>query len=70
MTREVEMKKSLFIICLCALQAACATQPVEYHSGSSLLSFDDLASEITVGYRDISAEPKSAADRDEAADTP
>ena len=64
------MKKSLFIICLCAFQAACATQPAEYSSGSALLSFNDLASEITVGYRDISAETTSGTNRDEATDTP
>ena len=64
------MKKSLLIICLCVFQAACAAQPVGTDSGLSLLSFNDLANEITVGYRDISTERASGADNDEPADTP
>lgn len=64
------MKKSLFIICLCVFQAACATQPVATDGGSSLLSFNDLASEITVGYRDLSVETAPKAISDEGADTP
>lgn len=64
------MKKSLFIILLCVFQAACATQPVDTDSRASLLSFNDLASEITVAYRDLSTEPASESDGDAAADTP
>ena len=70
MTREVEMKKSIIIMCLCALQAACASQPAATDSGSALLSFNDLASEITVGFRDISAEGSRDAASDENFDTP
>ena len=70
MTREVEMKKSLLIICLCFIQAACSTQAVVSDSAPSLLTFSDLANEITVGYRDISTDTPARSDEDEILGTP
>ena len=48
------MKKRLIIICLCFLQAACAVQSMVAGDRGALLSYGDLASEITVAYRDTS----------------
>ena len=70
MTREVKMKKSLLIICLCAFQAACSSQPIVTTDGSALLSFSDLANEITVGYRDISRDIPTDQDDKETLGTP
>jgi hypothetical protein len=42
------MKKSFLIISLCIIQAACAGQAPFPRSDGVLLSFNDLASEITV----------------------
>ncbi len=42
------MKKSFLIILLCTIQTACATQAPFPRSDGVLLSFNDLASEITV----------------------
>ena len=53
MTREVTMKSTLFIIALCLLLGACSTQPQAPHDGLTLLSFDDLANEITVAFENI-----------------
>ena len=53
MTREVTMKSTLFIIALCLLLGACSTQPQARHDGRALLSFDDLANEITVAFENI-----------------
>jgi hypothetical protein len=44
------MKKLIFIMMLAALQSGCASQPGYPDRGGTLLSFEDLASEITVGY--------------------
>ena len=49
------MKKSLIIIALAALQCACSTQPVVTGTGSSLISFVEIAKEITVRYEQIDA---------------
>jgi hypothetical protein len=55
-TREVGMKKLIVIITLCALQAACAgQQPVPADDGV-LLSYQELATEITVGLQALSVE--------------
>jgi uncharacterized lipoprotein YajG len=53
MAREVTMKNALFTIALCLFLGACSTQPQARHDGRTLLSFDDLANEITVGFKDI-----------------
>ena len=64
------MKKSIFIICLCFLQVACATAPATSLSGPALLSFHELADEISVSYRDLSdVQPADAVAR-EAFETP
>ncbi len=48
------MKKYILIICLCSLQVACSAQSVVADGRGSLLSYSDLANEISVAYRDIS----------------
>ena len=53
-TREVDMKKYLFIIALCYLLGACAASPGPQTGDNDLLSFSDLANEITVGFEDRS----------------
>ncbi len=50
LTREVKMKKLLFIIALLAFQVACTTQPPLPVRQGALLSFTDLAGEMTVNY--------------------
>ena len=55
------MKKLLFIIVLATLQSGCASQSGHPVQGT-LLSFEDLASEITVGYEELS--DGKASDRD------
>jgi len=47
------MKNALFIIALYLFLGACSTQPQARHDGRTLLSFDDLANEITVAFEDI-----------------
>jgi hypothetical protein len=44
------MKKCIFIIALCASLGACATQAGPQTDDNDLLSFTDLANEITVGF--------------------
>ena len=44
------MKKFLLIIVLCASQTACVSQAPAIRGDGVLLSFNDLASEITVGF--------------------
>ena len=53
-TREVDMKKYLFIIALCSSLGACAASPGPQAGDNDLLSFSDLANEITVGFKDRS----------------
>ena len=60
-TREVEMKKHIFIIALCFSLGACAGLPGAPAGDSDLLSYADLANEITVGF-----EARSAAQAREA----
>jgi hypothetical protein len=43
------MKKLISIIALCAVQSACVSQAPASRGDGVLLSFADLASEITVG---------------------
>mgnify|MGYP001814825900 FL=1 len=50
------MKKLLFIIVLAAFQSGCASQSGYPGRGGTLLSFEDLASEITVGYEVLADE--------------
>jgi hypothetical protein len=46
---EVAMKKSIFIMLLVASQAACTTPGPASGNDGVLLSFQELANEITVG---------------------
>jgi len=64
------VKKSLLIILLCALQGACASQSGVVSDTSALLSYSDLATEITVGYEDLSGRPNTVQSDDETVDTP
>ena len=48
-TREVDMKTFFLIIALCVSQAACVSQSHVAREANVLLSFSDLANEITVG---------------------
>jgi hypothetical protein len=47
------MKNLLLIIVLLSLQCACASQPQATGHAPVLLSFSELANEITVGFEDI-----------------
>ena len=47
------MKKSLIILTLTLLQCACATQEPMPSAGTSLLSFDAISAEISVGYEKL-----------------
>ena len=47
------MKKLFLIIALCAFQAACVSQPPATRGDGVLLSFSDLASQITVGFESV-----------------
>jgi hypothetical protein len=49
------MKNLLLIIALISTQCACAGQPQRAASADALLSFGDLANEITVGFEDFNA---------------
>ena len=48
------MKNRIIIIALCATLGACATTSAPQSGDSDLLSFTDLANEITVGFEDRS----------------
>ena len=54
------MKKLLIIIGLASLQMACTTQPPQPAPQNALLSFNDLAEEITVNREAASAIPVSS----------
>jgi len=56
MTREVIMKNLFLIISLCLLQCACASQSQPPEDSHALLSFSELANEITVGFEDGGSE--------------
>ena len=47
------MNKSLIVIALAALQCACATQDAVPQTSNSLLSFTEIAAEITVGFENF-----------------
>ena len=47
------MRRSFFIVALAALQCACGTQPVVSGTDSSLISFAEIANEITVRYENM-----------------
>ena len=70
MTREVEMKKSLLIILLCATQYGCSTQTGTLDTQNTLLSYNDLANEITVDYENVSGRSIDRRNDDEPLDTP
>lgn len=53
-TREVDMKKFIFIIILSAALSGCASPSGMLADEGSLLSFADLANEITVGFEEQS----------------
>lgn len=55
------MKKSLFIIALAAMQCACSNQPAVPANVSSLVSFEQIGSEITVAYHKIDANDERVA---------
>ena len=69
-TREVDVKKSLLTIALCAFQGACASQPDVVDDTGTLLSYSDLATEITVGYEDLAGRERKVQPDDELVDTP
>jgi hypothetical protein len=54
------MKKSLIIIALCALQSACSTTELHPDSTGALLSFAELANEITVNHVESSEVTKAS----------
>lgn len=70
MTREVEMKKSLLILLLCAVQGACASHPAVVDNENTLLSYAELANEITVGYENVAGRGIDRQTDDESLDTP
>lgn len=47
------MKNFIFFIVLCFSQAACSTPGTARSENGTLLSFQDLANEITVAYDDM-----------------
>jgi hypothetical protein len=55
MTREVEMKKLLITMLLGALQSACSIQAPQPVPQNTLLSFADLAAEISVTHKIVGA---------------
>jgi hypothetical protein len=69
-TREVEMKKYLFIIVLCSALGACVSSPGARTGDSDLLSFTDLANEITVGFEERRVKPERQAEIEGPLGTP
>jgi hypothetical protein len=69
MTREFLMKNSFIIICLFILQTACSVQGGVAEQQGTLLGFNQLDDEISVGYRDLSVASPAPAD-DEVLGTP
>ena len=55
---------------LCVLQVACASQPAVVSNSGALLSYADLATEITVGYEDLANRKRSIEADDGPVDTP
>jgi len=64
------VKKSLLIIMLCAMQGACASQSGVVSDANVLLSYTDLATEITIGYEDLAGARSRVPSDDEPVDTP
>ena len=60
LTREVRMKKIFIIIALATLQSGCSTQAAQPNPKGALLSFTDLAAEITVRHEVSTAVPVSS----------
>ena len=60
------MKKSLIILTLAVLQCACATQVDTRTAATSLLSFEAISAEITIGYRISDSKSDSAGDLSQA----
>lgn len=69
-TREVEMKKLLGIIMLSTFSGACSTQAPVVSTSRTLLTFDELATEITVGYEKVAASTAQEPDSDRPLGTP
>ncbi len=58
------MKKSMFILLLCLIQAACSSQWLSAGDDSVLLSFEQIGAEISVTHEtadEVITEPRSAA---------
>ena len=64
------MKKSLLIILLCAVQSACSTPSVAQSGENALLSYADLANEITVGYEEMAGRESTVQSVDKPLETP
>lgn len=69
-TREVGVKKLFLIIVLCATQAACVSYTPASASDGVLLSFNDLANEITVDVETTDTADKSQLPEDRPLGTP
>ena len=50
------MSKSFPIVLILLLQCACVSQPVPVEASDSLISFNDIASEISVSYQEVDGE--------------
>ena len=55
---------------LCAMQGACASQSGVVSDANVLLSYTDLATEITIGYEDLAGARSRVPSDDEPVDTP
>ena len=64
------MKNMFLIINLCLIQCACSSQPQPAEDGRALLSFSDLANEITVGFEDGDSKRVPTPDGDTPVGTP
>ena len=64
------MKKFILIIALCASQTACVSQIPAMQGDGVLLSFNDLASEITVGFETADTPDKDSLPDDMPRGTP
>ncbi|MGI9262788.1 MAG: hypothetical protein ACR2QR_12165 [Woeseiaceae bacterium] len=64
------MKKFLLIMLLCVFQGACASNPAVVSDENTLLSYADLANEITVAHENIARRGADPVFNDEPVDTP
>lgn len=55
------MNKYLLIFTVCFVFSGCASAPAPQNHGKSLLSFEDIAAEITVTREDIEQDPAAEA---------